>query len=113
MSEFEASYGDILQCKETGLQYEVIDWFNDDGGTEYTLKDVLNDRVVMMTGDELIKPSDKRKLLSIKDIDKIKADAVREDILNCETHWSDNLGDEVYLVSDIKELLDKLERGEI
>lgn len=42
---------------------------------------------------------------------KIKAEALKV-MLNCEKHWADNLGDEVYLASDIQKLVDKLERGE-
>lgn len=48
-----------------------------------------------------------------KNVNKIKADTVKEVMLNCEAFWSDNLGTDVFKVSDIDDRADKLERGEI
>lgn len=112
-SDFEATYGNILQSKKTGRQYEVVEWLNDDGGTEYMLKDILNDKVVMLTGDKLMKPSpDKRKLLSIEDINKIKADGVREAVTHSARLDSHQMNS--YKAYEIMtDYANKLERGEL
>lgn len=44
---------------------------------------------------------------------KIKADAVKEAILNCEAFWSDNLGTDVFRVSDIDDCVEKFEKGDV
>ena len=45
------------------------------------------------------------------DINKLKADAVKEVMLNCEAFWSDNLGTDVFKVSDIDGCIEKFEKG--
>ena len=73
----------------------------------------LDDQVKILATTKTNYELAKELVLLRESLPSIKSDAVKKAMLNCDAHWSENIGDDAYRVSEMQDCADKLERGDL